>query len=107
MMAGFARWPASTPALRLLRWALAAVLGLQGAVFAVSSVRQGNLAHAALGTLEAASCVLLVPYATRRPGAVALLAVLLIAAAVHLLGGQAPPVSYVVYAVATVAVASK
>jgi hypothetical protein len=107
MMEGFARWPAASSALRLLRWALAAVLGLQGAAFAVASIRQGNAAQAALGTAEVAACVLLVPSITRRPGALALLAVLVIAAAVHVLAGQAPPVSYVVYAVATVAVASK
>ena len=79
-----------------LRWALAIVLGTGAIVLLVGGPR-GPL-HLAIGTAELAGALLLLVARTRRAGACVLLAVLAVAAAVHAIGGQVPPLAFVVYA---------
>ena len=92
-----------------LRWSLAVVLGAGAAslLVAVASARHegiGAVVGTALGAAELVAVVLLLVRSTRRAGGVLVLAVLAAATVVHAHAGQAPPLSFLVYAVATLVV---
>lgn len=89
----------------LLRWSIAGVLGAGGAILAVSSLHAGRSAVLILlGAAELVAAALFVIPRTLRAGGFALLAVLAAAAALHAATGDAPPLSFVVYAAAIWAV---
>lgn len=92
-----------------LRWSLALVLGAGAAslLLAIATAGHGGVGAVVgtvLGVAELVAVVLLLWRATRRAGGVLVLAVLAAAALVHAHAGQAPPLAFVVYAVATLVV---
>ncbi len=85
--------------LRVLRWVVAAVLGLQGLAFAAGAGGQAAepvALRAALGGLEAAAAGLFLFRSTLVAGGVALGASLVMAAGLHVALGMTPPLGYVV-----------
>src|SRR5678815_2461802 len=89
----------------LLRWSIAGVLGAGGAILAVSTLQTGrSAALIVLGGAELLAAALFIIPRTLRAGGFALLAVLAAAAALHAAIGDAPPLSFVVYAAAIWAV---
>src|SRR5262245_48402619 len=89
----------------LLRWSIAGVLGAGGAVLAASSLHAGRSAVLiVLGAAELLAAAMFVIPRTLRAGGFALLVVLGAAAALHAAIGEAPPLSFVVYAAAIWAV---
>jgi len=87
--------------LHVLRWSLALVLGAGGAGLLVSLAHAGHPGGlAVLGAAELGAAVLFVVPRTVRAGGVALLGVLGVAVVLHAVVGEAPPVSFVVYAAA-------
>jgi len=96
------------PAMRVLRWTLAGVLGLQGLAFALHPAGADKavpaLLRVALGLLEATGAALFLLPRTVRPGGVALAASLAIAAGLHLWLAEWPPIAFLVYLAAIAAV---
>jgi hypothetical protein len=96
-------------AMTLLRWSLALVLGCGALLLLVSLAHGGHaglpIAVAiALGAAELIAAVLFLVPRTVRLGGAALIGVLAVAAALHAMAGEVPPVSFVVYALAIWAV---
>jgi hypothetical protein len=96
-------------ALRLLQWALAAVLGLQGLAFALRPAAGADQAVPAalrvgLGLLEAAGALLFLLPRTVLAGGVALALSLVLAAGVHLALDLRPPLAFLVDLAAIAAV---
>jgi hypothetical protein len=87
--------------LEILRWSLALVLG-SGAVHLLLTVGLGGHSAplVALAAAELVAALLFVMSATARAGGIALLAVLAVAATLHVPQGEPPPSSFAVYAVA-------
>src|SRR5512142_1105755 len=89
----------------VLRWSLALALGIGACVFVLSIARGAHVGvHApvalGMGVAELLAAALLVVPRTRQLGGALLLATLVVAAVLHLLMGQAPPVAFLVYAAA-------
>jgi hypothetical protein len=83
----------------LLRWTLAAVLGIQAALLVAARPPPPLIA---LGAAElTAAIVFVLPWrAAVRAGAIGLVAVLALAAAIHLHLGERPPPAFAVYVAA-------
>jgi hypothetical protein len=98
--------------LTALQWSLAIALGVPAIHLAIKSAtgHEGNGHHAwfllALGSAEAIGAVLLLFPASRRIAAWALAVILLIASGFHALGGETPPLSFLVYWAAIAVVAT-
>jgi hypothetical protein len=96
------RWSYSS-ALALLRWSLAIVLGPSGAFLMLGALlgREGTGLRpwllGGLGALEAVGALLFVLPRFARAGAVVLASSLVLAASLHAVARQAPPVSFLVY----------
>jgi hypothetical protein len=98
---------ADAPAVLLLRWALAVVLGGQAAVLLADALRATRVHPllVALAAAEVLACVLLVVPRARRGGALLLAATLLFASLLHVSQGESPPAAFVVYLAAILVVA--
>jgi len=85
----------------LLRWAISLVLGSGAAALVASCLRGERPAGLlVLGVAELIAALLFLVPRTLRAGGVALLAVLVVATALHAAAGEPPPISFAVYVAA-------
>lgn len=86
-------------AVTALRWTIAVVLGTQAAILELETLRAAplKLHHVLVGAAELLGAVLLLVPASRRRGAMLLMATLVGVSLITVAGGHAPPWSFAVY----------